>query len=143
MVLATTFVLVYNADLMLRLLERLGGGTRRLLPAVRTAVAYPLVSKLRTGMAMAMISLVVFVLVVMSTMNTNFDRVFLNDEARGGWDVAVQENPGNPLVNLQGLMGVLVSKDPGDEITIEISRGTTVMTLRATLSVRSPRKQSE
>jgi putative ABC transport system permease protein len=101
MVLATTFVLVYNADLMLRLLERLGGTTRRLLPAVRTAVAYPLASKFRTGMAMAMISLVVFALVVMSTMNTNFDRVFLSNEARGGWDVAVQENPGNPLVNLR------------------------------------------
>ncbi len=101
MVLATTFVLVYNADILLRLLERLGGGTRRFLPAVRTAVAYPLASKLRTGMTIAMISLIVFALVMQSTMNTNFDQVFLSDEARGGWDVVVLENPGNPLVDLR------------------------------------------
>lgn len=50
---------------------------------------------------------------------------------------------GKPLADLQGLMGVLVSKNPGDEITLEITRGTTVLTRKATLSVRSPQKQRE
>jgi hypothetical protein len=48
---------------------------------------------------------------------------------------------GKPLVDLQGLMGVLVSRNPGDEITLEITRGTRVLTKHATLSVRAPRTQ--
>jgi S1-C subfamily serine protease len=48
---------------------------------------------------------------------------------------------GRPLVDLQGLMGVLVSRNPGDEIALEITRGTQVLTKRATLSVRAPQKQ--
>ena len=104
MVLASTFVLIYNADLFLHLLERLGGRMGHILPAVKTAVAYPLASKFRTGMTMAMISLVVFALVMQSTMSTNFDHLFLSDKSRGGWDVMVQENPGNPLMSLPGVL---------------------------------------
>ena len=101
MVMAATFIIIYNADLLLRLLERLGGGMSRILPAVKTAVAYPLAAKFRTGMTMAMISLVVFALVAQSTMSASFDRVALSTEARGGWDVMVTENPGNPLGDLR------------------------------------------
>lgn len=97
MVTASTFVLVYNADIFLAALGRVGDRFGRILPAVRTAVAYPLAAKFRTGMTLAMISLIVFALVMMSTMNVNFDRIFLSDEARGGWDVLVEENPNNPL----------------------------------------------
>ncbi len=97
MVTASTFVLVYNADIFLAALGRVGDRFGRILPAVRTAIAYPLAAKFRTGMTLAMISLIVFALVMMSTMNVNFDRIFLSDEARGGWDVLVEENPNNPL----------------------------------------------
>ena len=97
MVTASTFVLVYNADVFLAALGRVGDRFGRILPAVRTAVAYPLAAKFRTGMTLAMMSLIVFALVMMSTMNLNFDRIFLSDQARGGWDVLVEENPNNPL----------------------------------------------
>jgi putative ABC transport system permease protein len=114
MVMAATFIIVYNADLLLRLLERLGGRMSRILPAVKTAVAYPLATKFRTGMTMAMISLVVFALVAQSTMYASFDHVALSTEARGGWDVMVTENPGNPLGDLRetlkGAPGVDTSK---------------------------------
>jgi putative ABC transport system permease protein len=100
MVTAATFVLVYNADLMLAVLARVGGSFGTVLPAMKTAVSYPLASKFRTGMTLAMISLVIFALTMMSTMNLNFDRLFLADSARGGWDVQVDENPANPLDDL-------------------------------------------
>jgi putative ABC transport system permease protein len=51
-------------------------------------------------MTLAMIALVIFALTMMSTMNTNFDRLFLADEARGGWDVDVDENQNNPISDL-------------------------------------------
>jgi putative ABC transport system permease protein len=101
MVAAATFVIIYNADLLLALVSRVGGRFGRILPAVKTAVAYPLANKFRTGMTMAMISLVVFALVVMSTMNANFNRLFLSEDARGGWDVQVDENANNPIADLR------------------------------------------
>ncbi|MCH8994850.1 MAG: ABC transporter permease, partial [Chloroflexi bacterium] len=100
MVAAATFVLVHNADAILAVVTRLGGLFSAILPAVRTAVAYPLAAKFRTGMTLAMISLVIFALTMMSTMNLNFNRLFLADTARGGWDVRVDENPNNPIADL-------------------------------------------
>lgn len=100
MVAAATFVIVYNADLVLAAVSRVGGFFGSILPAVKTAVAYPLQSRFRTGMTLAMISLVIFALTIMSTMNLNFDRIFLADSARGGWDIVVEENPNNPIDDL-------------------------------------------
>ncbi|MDP3768271.1 MAG: FtsX-like permease family protein, partial [Dehalococcoidia bacterium] len=111
MVASASFVLVYNADLLLAVVSAAGGRLGRLLPAVRTAVAYPLASKFRTGMTLAMISLVVFALTMMSVMNSNFERIFLDKDSLGGWDVEVQENPSNALPG--GLMTALEGSDPG------------------------------
>jgi len=101
MVLSSTFVLVYNADLMLGLLTRLGAMWSSLVPSIRTAVAYPLANKFRTGMTIAMISLVMFALVMISTMNANFSRIFLSKEALGGYDIVVTENKTNPIGDLK------------------------------------------
>ena len=100
MVLAGTFIIVYNADLMLAALTRAGGRFPGLIPAIRTAVAYPMANKFRTGMTIAMISLVMFALVMMSTMNANASRVYLGDQALGGYDIVVTENPSNPIPDM-------------------------------------------
>ncbi len=100
MVAAATFVIVYNADILLHAIERAGGWLGRLLPALRIAVAYPLANKFRTGMTLAMIALVVFAVVIMSVINVNYSAVFLRDDARGGWDIVVTENPNNPVGEL-------------------------------------------
>lgn len=113
MVAAATFVIVYNADLLLHFFTLLGRRMTRILPAVKTAVAYPLASKFRTGMTMAMIALVVFALTMMSAMNANFDRLFLSEESRGGWDIEVVENPNNPLGDLRAALEAEGSVDTG------------------------------
>ena len=99
--LAATFLVVYNADLILGPITRFGKGLGALLPSVKMAIAYPLANKMRTGMTMAMFCLVIFALIVMSSMNHNFNRLFLSDRALGGWDVAVDENPNSPLPDLE------------------------------------------
>jgi putative ABC transport system permease protein len=101
MILAATFLLVYNADLMLGALTWAGGAFSSLIPSIRTAVAYPLANKFRTGMTIAMISLVMFALVMMSTMNSNFSRIFLGDEPLGGYQIVVTENPNNHIGNVK------------------------------------------
>lgn len=100
MVLAATFVIVYNADLLLHALNWAGGAVTTLVPSIRTAIAYPLANKFRTGMTIAMISLVMFALVMMSTMNGNFGQLFNSDEAIGPYAVVATENPGNPIPDL-------------------------------------------
>jgi putative ABC transport system permease protein len=98
---AATFVVVYNADLILRPLSALGGALGSLLPSIKMAVAYPLANRTRTGMTMAMFCLVVFALTMMSSMNYNFERLFLSDRALGGWDIVVEEHPTNPIGDLE------------------------------------------
>ena len=105
MVASASYVLVYNADIMLAGLSFAGQGFGRVLPALRMAIAYPLASKFRTGMTLAMIAIVVFALTMMSVMNSNFDRLFLSEKNFGGWDVEVRENASNPLEG--GLAGAL------------------------------------
>ena len=104
MVTAATYVLIYNSDVILALVTRIGGAFGTILPAVKTAVAYPLENRFRTGMTLAMISLVVFSLTMMSTMNFNFDRLFLSAESRGGWDVKIEENANNHIADLDGAL---------------------------------------
>lgn len=95
MVAASTFVIMHNAELLLGSLRSIGVVFARIVPAVRTAIAYPIANKLRTGMTIAMLSLVVFALVMTATMSLNFSELFLDRSARGGWDVQVSSLPTN------------------------------------------------
>lgn len=102
MVTAATILVLYNADVLLGGLRAVGVVFARALPAVRTAIAYPLANKFRTGMTIAMLSIVVFSLVMISTLSLNFQSLFLDENARGGWDVIVDENLSNPLGDAAG-----------------------------------------
>jgi putative ABC transport system permease protein len=95
MVAAATFIIIYNAEFLLGGIRSIGLVFARAVPAIRTAVAYPLANKLRTGMTIAMLSLVVFALVMISTMSLNFRHLFLDSDARGGWDIEVAALPTN------------------------------------------------
>jgi putative ABC transport system permease protein len=95
MVAAATFLVIFNAEFLLGALRVVGIVFGRAIPAVRTATAYPLANKSRTGMTIAMLSLVVFALVMISTMSMNFRNLFLNSDARGGWDIEISALPTN------------------------------------------------
>ena len=99
---AATFVVVYNADIVLPIIPRLGSRFGRILPAIKTGIAYPLTSRFRTGMTMAMIGLIMFALVMNAALNRNFANVFLSDDAKAGFDVQVITNPNNPLTDIEG-----------------------------------------
>jgi len=97
---ASTLFVIFNADRLLGslgLLRKVFGG---ITPAIRTAISYPLAAKFRTGMTLAMFTLVMFSLVVMATLNHNFTQLFLGDNARGGFDVRVATNENNPIDDL-------------------------------------------
>ncbi len=72
MVASATIAIIWNAELLTGFVSFLGRAFSRWLPAVKTAVAYPSASKGRTGMTIAMFSLIIFSLVMMATINANF-----------------------------------------------------------------------
>jgi putative ABC transport system permease protein len=101
MVASATVLIVWNATILTSVVSFLGQTFSRWLPAVKTAVAYPLASRGRTGMTIAMFSLIIFSLVAMATINSNFEALFTGDEASGGWDIQAQQGPVNPVDDLE------------------------------------------
>lgn len=112
-VIGATIVILQNNDVLLAGVSRLGGLFRSKLPAVRTAVAYPSAARGRTGLTIAMFSLIIFSLVLISTMNANFTESALGDEANAGWDVranAVTPAPPSDLTTALQLQGMDTSE---------------------------------
>ncbi len=105
MVAGVVLLLIGNSGAILALVGRVAGVARRLGPAVRMGTAYPLASRFRTGLTLYMFALIMFVLVTMTAINANFDRLY-NDPARttGGWDVTGQTLPGSPVGDLRGTL---------------------------------------
>jgi putative ABC transport system permease protein len=102
LVASSTMLIVWNADLATSFVGLLGRTFSRWLPAVRTSIAYPLERKGRTGMTIAMFSLVIFALVMMASINVNALHMILGSEhVSGGWDVLVTQSPANPITDLR------------------------------------------
>lgn len=101
-VIGATWVVMYNADLLLGALAWGFGRFRRLAPAVRMAIAYPITHRFRTGLTVAMFSLIVFTLVVMATINNAFFDFFDDDDAfGGGFDLLAISVPANPIDDIE------------------------------------------
>ena len=98
MVGAAVWTVMYNADLLTRGLSALTSRIGRLRPVLVTAVAYPMSSKFRTGLTLAMFALVIFTLVIMSVLTKVFSTQF--EEPRKiymGFDVGGSINFNSPV----------------------------------------------
>jgi putative ABC transport system permease protein len=104
LVIATTLLVVTNLDMLLAALSRFSGVFKSTLPAIRTAIAYPSATKGRTGMTIAMFSLIVFSLVMMATMNVNYSANAGGDEANAGWDVRADMISTAPITDFTGAL---------------------------------------
>jgi len=111
-VMGGVWLLVYNVDLLLGMLNLLFGRLGNMAPILKTATAYPLVSKFRTGMTVAMFGLIIFVLVILSTF-TSVNRALFSDRGAitGGYDIAATVNGENRIGDLRE---ALVDKDEID-----------------------------
>jgi putative ABC transport system permease protein len=100
-VIGATWVIAYNADVLLGGLSATLGRIRVLAPVLRMAVAYPLRSIFRTGVTLAMFTLVVFTLVVGSTITGSMVGAFNDVESfGGGFDVRADVSPSTPIANV-------------------------------------------
>ena len=93
-VIAATWLVTYNADVLLGAVSWFASPFASLRPVAKMAVAYPLKSRFRTGVTMSMFMLVVFTLVTGSTIPSAFVRSFDNvEQFGGGYDVRVSTAP--------------------------------------------------
>jgi putative ABC transport system permease protein len=107
---------IFNAPVFLGGVRALSGVLGGIAPAVRTAVAYPLAAQFRTAMTLAMFGLVVFSLVVMATLNSNFTDLFLGEDAAAGYEVRARGNPNNRIDDLRATLEE-AGYDPSATIT--------------------------
>ena len=100
-VLAGVWVVIYNSELLLGAIVVLFGWIRGMPPVLRAAVSYPMQSRFRTGMILAMFSLVVFTIVTMSFITAAFSSIFEDtDRLSGGFDIRADAGYAVPISNM-------------------------------------------
>jgi putative ABC transport system permease protein len=109
-VVGATWTIMYNADVLLGTFGSLACRIRSIAPVVRMAMAYPLRGLFRTGVTVAMFTLVVFTLVVGATTTGSFTNAINDtDSFGGGFDVRATSSPAAPIGNL----GAAIAHAPG------------------------------
>jgi putative ABC transport system permease protein len=82
------WLVMFNSDLLIRAVMFFTGRFASLAPITRTSTAYPMATKFRTGMAVAMFGIVTFVVVFMSVFQDVLVQNFANsDQLSGGWQI--------------------------------------------------------
>lgn len=92
---------VNNSPAVLAIVTQTIGRFRRFTPVIKSAVSYPLRFGFRTGLSIAMFAVVIFSVVVMSSLNEAFSQLF-DDQTRlgGGYEVmAFSSGDLNPIGN--------------------------------------------
>ena len=101
LVTGAVWTVVYNADLLTRWVTAAFGGSRTLAPVLRTSVAYPMANRFRTGMTLAMFSLVVFTFMVLAFIISGLSAAFSDTERlSGGFDLRANTSYANPIPNI-------------------------------------------
>ena len=101
LVIGAVWAIIYNSDLLIAVMVRLFGRIRGLPPVLKTAVSYPLKNRFRTGITLAMFSLVVFTLVVMAFITNSMGEVFSDTETvSGGYQIRADTSYTNPIPDI-------------------------------------------
>ena len=84
LVTGAALVTVNNAELVLGVMSKTFGRIRRYAPVIKSAVSYPLQSRTRTGLSLAMFAIIIFSVTVMATFVDVFDNLLDNQERIAG-----------------------------------------------------------
>jgi len=126
-VLAGVWVIIYNSDLLLGAVVVLFGWLRGMPPVLKAAVSYPMQSRFRTGMTLAMFSLVVFTIVTMSFINAAFSSIFEDtNRLSGGFDVRADAGYAVPISDMNEALKDAKGLDEGDYTAVGTVTGLSV-----------------
>jgi putative ABC transport system permease protein len=121
------------------------GRFRSLPPILKTAVAYPMQNRFRTGMTLAMFSLVVFTLVCMSFIIAGIGGIYGDTvKLAGGFDVRASTSYANPVADLQTSVSEALAAAPADPVVSPLAAITSVGTVTgAMVEARDARSTAE
>jgi putative ABC transport system permease protein len=98
LVVGAVWTVIYNSDILLGALVRIFGRIRGLPPVLKTAISYPMQNRFRTGITLAMFSLVVFTLIVMAFIINSMTVIFEDTERiSGSYDIRANTSYANPI----------------------------------------------
>ena len=127
MVAGAVWVIIYNMDILLGVMNVLLGRVGRLRPVLKTAVAYPAAAIFRTGMAIAMFALIMFVLILMSVLtNLNQQTDPNRPEVTGGYQIQAAASYSNPIKDINAD----IEADPTLKGKFESVTGETIVPLQ-------------
>ncbi len=121
MIAGAVWTIVYNSELLLGLFTWLFRPVRRLLPVVRTAIAYPMQHKVRTGLTIAMFALVIFMLVFMSVFVHIINQALgqtIDLTGPGDYDIEAGVSKLNPIPDLKTAILAAPGLNPADYAVI-------------------------
>ena len=106
LILGMIVTIIFNADAIAWVATRLFGGIGWLAPVLRTAIAYPLSTRFRTGMAMVMFAMIVCTVTVMAVVIEATESLIVLDEKQSaGFQIRTQSSLlsfFDPITDLQG-----------------------------------------
>ena len=101
MVASAVWIVMYNADVGTRGLESMFRRSPQIKAILKPAIAYPITSKFRTGLTVAMFSLVIFTMMVFAILNTvGSDLDETPDRVTGGFDIRAETNIDLPVTDI-------------------------------------------
>ncbi|MDA1279305.1 MAG: FtsX-like permease family protein [Chloroflexi bacterium] len=98
LVAAAVWVVMHNAEVIVWLVSKMVGPTGNLRPVVKMAIAYPMAARFRTGLTLAMFSLVIFTLMIFAILSNLGNAI--EDEpdlVSGGFDIRAAIDPELPI----------------------------------------------
>jgi len=105
LVAAAVWVVMYNADYIVWVTSKMIGRFGSLRPVVKMAIAYPMAARFRTGLTLAMFSLVIFTMMIFAIL-TNLGNA-IEDEPElvsGGFDIRAQIDPELPIDDVEAVI---------------------------------------
>jgi putative ABC transport system permease protein len=105
LVVGAVWTVIYNSDILLRAVVSIFGRIRGLPPVLKTAISYPMQNQFRTGITLAMFSLVVFTLIVMAFIFNSMGIVFEDTETlSGSFDIRANTSYANPIPDINSAL---------------------------------------
>ena len=102
MVASAVWLVMYNADLITRGIQALFRGSPQIKAILKPAIAYPLAAKFRTGLTVAMFSLVIFTMMVFAILNgIGSDLDETPDRVTGGFDIRAETSLELPVTDIK------------------------------------------
>ena len=104
-VVAGVWLVIFNADVLLRMVVATFGQIKGLPPVLKTAVKYPTQSLFRTGMTLAMFMLVVFTLTAMNFIQAAMSAAFEDTQKlSGGYEVQANAGYAAPISDMKAAL---------------------------------------